>query len=135
MCCHTIDTDVHTGDMMVAAYLPEWRYEGANWEDICGTVTHLIFFSLEVTNDGRLSAFDRMPRKDLLQEARAAADQSGSKLLICVGGNGRSDGFSSTVRSAKKRARFVSALVNLCEKAGFDGVDLNWEYPVRAVEL
>eukprot|EP00966_Prymnesium_polylepis_P104446 2419008-Prymnesium_polylepis.1 len=48
---------------------------------------------------------------------------------MCVGGNGRSAGFSATVRSKKKRARFVAALLNLCEKAGFDGVDLNWEYP------
>ena len=62
----------HVSDMMVAAYLPEWRYEGANWVDICATVTHLILFSLEVTTDGRLDAFDRIPRKELLLEARAA---------------------------------------------------------------
>ena len=119
----------HASDMMVAAYLPEWRYEGANWVDICTTVTHLIFFSLEVTPDGQLGALDRLPRKDLLQEARTAADESGTKLLMCVGGNGRSAGFSSTVRSAKKRSRFVAALLKLCEAKGFDGVDLNWEYP------
>ena len=83
----------HASDMMVAGYLPEWRYEGANWVDICATVTHLIFFSLEVTPDGKLGALDRLPRKELLQEARDAADASGTKLLMCVGGNGRSAGF------------------------------------------
>ncbi|KAL1508470.1 hypothetical protein AB1Y20_004572 [Prymnesium parvum] len=119
----------HASDMMVAAYLPEWRYEGAHWKDICATVTHLIFFSLEVTREGELAALDRLPRGELLHEARAAADASRTKLLMCVGGNGRSDGFSSTVRSDKKRARFVSALVALCEKSNFDGIDLNWEYP------
>ena len=30
----------------VAAYLPEWRYDGANWESISKHVTHLILFSL-----------------------------------------------------------------------------------------
>ena len=30
------------------------------------------------------------------------------------------------IRSEKARRRFVKALLNLCEKAGFDGVDLNW---------
>ena len=119
----------HASDMMVAGYLPEWRYEGANWVDICATVTHLIFFSLEVTPDGQLGALDRLPRKELLQEARDAADASGTKLLMCVGGNGRSAGFSSTVRSASWRKRFVAALLKLCESSGFDGVDLNWEYP------
>ena len=75
---------VHTdGDMMVAAYLPEWRYEGANWVDICQTVTHLILFSIEVTPAGALGALDRVPRNKLLKEARAAADATGTKLLIC----------------------------------------------------
>ena len=32
----------------VVAYLPEWRYDGANWETIFQTVTHLILFSIEV---------------------------------------------------------------------------------------
>ena len=36
----------------VAAYLPEWRYEGANWVTICETVTHLILFSIEVGPTG-----------------------------------------------------------------------------------
>jgi len=118
-----------SADFMVAAYLPEWRYEGANWDDICKTVTHLIFFSLEVTPKGGLAARDRMPRSKLLQAAREAADAHGTKLLICVGGNGRSAGFSSAVASAKARARFVGELLKLCQKNGLDGVDLNWEYP------
>ena len=119
----------HHSDMMVAAYLPEWRYEGASWSDICSVVTHLILFSIEVLPTGALSALDRMPRKELLQQARAAADETGTKLLICVGGNGRSAGFSSAVATAKSRRRFIKSLVQLCEKEGLDGVDLNWEYP------
>ena len=74
----------------VAAYLPEWRYEGAHWADIASVVTHLILFSIEVTPTGALAALDRLPRAELLQEARAARDASGSRLLLCVGGNGRS---------------------------------------------
>ena len=120
----------HSPDaFQVAAYLPEWRYEGANWVTICGTVTHLILFSIEVTPTGALAALDRLPRPELMREARAAATASGTKLLLCIGGNGRSAGFSPTVASKKKRARFVAALLELCEKHGFDGVDYNWEYP------
>ena len=113
----------------VAAYLPEWRYEGAHWIDIASVVTHLILFSIEVTPTGALAALDRLPRAELLQEARAARDASGSRLLLCVGGNGRSAGFSPVVRSKKARARFVAALLALCEENGLDGVDYNWEYP------
>ena len=117
----------------VAAYLPEWRYEGAHWADIASVVTHLILFSIEVTPTGALAALDRLPRAELLQEARAARDASGSRLLLCVGGNGRSAGFSPVVRSKKARARFVAALLALCEENGLDGVDYNWEYAAGAI--
>ena len=119
----------------VAAYLPEWRYEGANWATICATVTHLILFSIEVAPTGALAALDRLPRPELMLEvrrqvtstangtalctprlscapqARAAATASGTKLLLCIGGNGRSTGFSPTVASKAKRARCVAALL------------------------
>lgn len=109
----------------VAAYLPEWRYDSANYERICRVVTHLIFFSLEVLADGRLSALDRVPRKALRDEARPHC----RKMLICVGGNGRSAGFSGAVSTRKTRRTLIAALLALCEKTGFDGVDYNWEYP------
>lgn len=114
---------------IVAAYLPEWRYEGANWEVIMKSVTHLILFSLEISADGAISALDRIPRPMLLNEARAAAIKNNAELLICFGGNGRSEGFRSMVRSALKRQRFIKALVKLCIEYEFNGVDYNWEYP------
>ena len=56
-------------NMTVAGYLPEWRYEGANWATIASTVNQLILFSLEVQPTGRLSAFERLPRRELMLEA------------------------------------------------------------------
>ena len=46
----------------VAAYLPEWRYEGANWEVICTHTSHLILFSLEVSAPA-LSASQVTPKR------------------------------------------------------------------------
>lgn len=116
-------------NLTVAAYLPEWRYEGANWVDISSVVTQLILFSLEVQPSGRLQAFDRLPRKELMAEARAATRAAGTKLLICIGGNGRSAGFTHAVAGKERRARFVESLSSLLDKYDLDGVDLNWEYP------
>ena len=113
----------------VAAYLPEWRYEGANWVDISASVTQLILFSLEVQPTGRLSAHDRLPRKELMQQAREATRAAGCKLLICIGGNGRSAGFPLAVAKKERAQVFVDSLVALCDKYDLDGVDLNWEYP------
>ena len=77
-------------EFAVAAYLPEWRYEGANWDAIARRCTHVILFSMEPSRDGALLAHDRLPRAELLAQAKAACAAHGAKLLVCFGGNGRS---------------------------------------------
>lgn len=113
----------------VIGYLPEWRFEGANFDTLARGYDALILFSAEPLADGRLSGLDRLPRAELLAEARAAATAHGCALLLCFGGNGRSSGFSAMVRSAPARKRFVRGVAELVQRMGLDGVDLNWEYP------
>eukprot|EP00300_Choanocystis_sp_HF-7_P036998 c52977_g1_i1.p1 GENE.c52977_g1_i1~~c52977_g1_i1.p1 ORF type:complete len:365 (-),score=51.93 c52977_g1_i1:185-1279(-) len=113
----------------VVAYLPEWRYEGANWEEISRRVSHLILFSLEPTPDGGITALDRFPRSEIFEQARREASKFGARLMICFGGNGRSNGFSNMVRSTKSRERFVRNVIKLLNERNLDGVDYNWEYP------
>ena len=114
---------------VVAGYLPEWRYEGAHWESLATHLTHLIFFSAEPKPDGTITGLDRLPRPELLKEARKAADENDLKLLVCFGGNGRSSGFAAMTGSDKSRKKFVENLAKLLEKKKLDGVDYNWEYP------
>ncbi len=116
-------------EFAVAAYLPEWRYEGANWDAIARRCTHVILFSMEPSRDGALLAHDRLPRAELLAQAKAACAAHGAKLLVCFGGNGRSGGFSAMSRAPRARARFVAAVAALVAEHGLDGVDYNWEYP------
>ena len=113
----------------VASYLPEWRYEGANWVEISKHSTHVILFSLEPTRQGGIAALDRLPRTELLEQALQAATQFGAKVLICFGGNGRSSGFSAMVRSDRARQKFVAAAKQLVVKYQLHGIDYNWEYP------
>lgn len=109
-------------------YLPEWRYSGANFNTLSAHLSHLIFFSAEPLPSGELSGLDRLPSPAVLAEARAAASATGTKLLVCFGGNGRSSGFSSVVRAKPRRARFVARVAELVRRGDYDGVDLNWEY-------
>ena len=141
-CWCTVDAPVTTGaredsgssgaegsGLNVVAYLPEWRYEGANWDVICAHTTHLILFSLEVSERGSIEALDRIPRPELLAQAREAASRHNTKLLICFGGNGRSRGFSGMTRSPHARRRFIQQLNTLLKAHSLDGIDYNWEYP------
>ena len=113
----------------VAAYLPEWRYEGAHWETIAQHTTHLILFSLEISPSGGITAVDRFPRPSLYAEARTATQQHNCKLLICFGGNGRSSGFAPMTRFKSTRTTFLNNLQRFMDKYQLDGVDYNWEYP------
>lgn len=113
----------------VVAYLPEWRYEGANWETISEHVSHLLLFSLEMDEAGHIVATDRLPRKDLMVLARAATRRHGTQLMLCFGGNGRSRGFSRMVRASARRKLFLDELIAMLDDLDLDGVDYNWEYP------
>jgi GH18 family chitinase len=94
-------------NLTVFGYLPEWRYEGANFDTICQHVTHLIFFSLEPTAAGGFSGLDRFPAAHILHAAHKASEMHGCKLILCFGGNGRSGGFGEMTRSKSTISKFV----------------------------
>jgi|SaaInl85LU_5_DNA_1037374.scaffolds.fasta_scaffold207733_1 chitinase len=71
----------------------------------------------------------RFPLRPQLIAAREAAAKYGTKLLICFGGNSRTNGFPQMVSSKKTRRVFIDNLTKLLEKHSMHGVDYNWEYP------
>ncbi|MGN7297842.1 glycosyl hydrolase family 18 protein [Ferdinandcohnia sp. SAFN-114] len=52
------------------------------------------------------------------------------KTTIAVGGWGGSGGFSEAAATDEARTIFANSLVDFIIEHGFDGVDLDWEYPV-----
>ena len=61
-----------------------------------------------------------------------AFKSKGKKVLIAIGGWNDSEGdkYSRLVNSANSRKRFIAHAVQFIEKYNFDGLDLDWEYPV-----
>ena len=52
------------------------------------------------------------------------------KTLVAIGGwNEESTKFSNVVNSATLRTKFVNNLFNFVRDKGFNGLDLDWEYP------
>ena len=62
-----------------------------------------------------------------------AAERHGTKVQICFGGYGRTQGFPQMTAKKKLRKRFIGQLVRMCEANGLNGVDYNWEYPQNEV--
>lgn len=55
----------------------------------------------------------------------------GVKVTVAIGGwnDSAGDKYSRLVRDPAARARFIKAVIEFIEKNGFDGLDLDWEYP------
>ena len=113
----------------VFGYLPEYRLAGTDWNATLSRVTHLALFSLEVTSDAKLASLDRFPDAATFARIRAAADARGARVLVTLGGAGRTGGLPLVAASGPKRRTLVRTLVAFCRAKALDGVDFNWEYP------
>jgi GH18 family chitinase len=86
--------------------------------------THVVYFSASPNgNGGNLS--NGVSDADA-KKFTSLAHQNGSKALICVGGAGSGDQYN-TATSSGNRAAFIQNMVNLMQKDGFDGIDIDWE--------
>jgi len=63
------------------------------------------------------------------------AENDELRVLLTVGGGGRSDGFSSLTASKEKRQKFIEDLKALCIRENIDGVDFNWELPTSQEDV
>jgi len=100
--------------------------EGVPTPEQLSKLTHVIAFSLQVNDDGTL--VDSSVTKDYPRLVKAAHD-AGVKALVSIGGWGRSGGFSAVVASPETRAKFVANVKKFLDDNGFDGFDVDWEYP------
>ena len=132
-------------NLAVVGYVPEYR-TGIDWDFVAKRATDLILFSVEPLPDGDLKPYfpidDEGADSALVQAHRArnatrglshlpkTAREGGVRLLLCVGGGGRSESFASVASSAKTRAVLVSNLLQIVKNKQLQGVDFDWEVPL-----
>jgi hypothetical protein len=119
------------GPFRVVGYLPDYRMKTLD-PSVGLFLTDLVYFSAEAEPSGELN-LRRLRAKDVqrLQQIKA---KYGVRLLLCVGGWGRSRGFPQLAGSPQARQRFVTAVTRFCLENRFDGIDLDWEHPANATE-
>ena len=119
------------GGFKVVAYYPAWR-SLEHLDKLRGdAVTHLIYAFAIPTAEG-----DLLPLEDP-EGARAlirAARERGIRVLLGVGGWSHrgeplEDTFAAATATPARRSALAAAIADLCRQYGFDGVDLDWEYP------
>lgn len=58
------------------------------------------------------------------------AHKNGTRVILSVGG-WNCDGFSDACVSEENRVIFVNSIIKIVKEYGYDGVDIDWEYPTN----
>ncbi|KAI8834590.1 glycoside hydrolase [Chytriomyces cf. hyalinus JEL632] len=110
---------------ILVAYLPYWKQVPASYMDF-SRITHLLyaFATLEPTGTIKLPVDD----KKVLPDFAASAHAGKAKAILCIGGWGIHP-FSTAFNSASGISTFTASVSDVLNRYGFDGVDVDWEYP------
>jgi len=122
--------------MLLVGYFPAGAIHAQNYgvADIpAATLSHVIYAFADVTAAGDCvseSAKDDAVNFPELRELKTKFPRL--RLLISVGGASHSTNFSAVCRDSATRAHLVSSCVRFMIQNGFDGIDIDWEFPGAA---
>jgi chitinase len=137
-------------DKKIVAYYIEWGIYGRDYQPAdmpLEKVTHVNYAFANISADGRIAIGDPYAATEKLYPGDSwdqpyagtynqlnnvlRAEHPHIKTLISVGGWTWSGRFSDVALTEQSRALFAESCVQFIRDYNFDGVDLDWEYPVE----
>ncbi|CAF1332106.1 unnamed protein product [Adineta ricciae] len=133
---------------IIVAYFAAWSIYSRSYNivDIPGDkITHINYAFANIGSDGVLilgdswadvekafpgDTWDQPLRGNFNQLLKLKQKYTHIRTLISVGGWTWSGKFSDVALTTASRSKFARSCVEFVQKYGFDGVDLDWEYPV-----
>lgn len=118
---------------VIAGYYAGWAaYSGYTPSDIpAGKLTHVLYAFANIDSSNRIAIGDSYIDPGNFNELRALKKKHPAlKTLISVGGWEWSGRFSDMAATEAGRQAFADSVAAFLDEHGFDGVDLDWEYPV-----
>lgn len=141
-------TAVRAQSREVIGYYPSWKWTSRN---NLVTPARIPYDKLTIINYaffvphpdgwivGKDSVGDALYLKDNLDPVTGAripgtsltalAHTHGVKVMLSLGGWEDSDNFPAVAAGAETRARFAHSCIERIREYGFDGIDIDWEYP------
>ena len=115
----------------VVGYYPYWMQGEFPPEKIdLNVVTHVIHSFGWPDKEGNILSYEGMFNSGM-SEIIHAKDRT---FLLSLGGWGNDEGFPVVAASADLRKTFINNLIQVCEDNGYDGVDLDWEFPLNGTD-
>lgn len=91
-------------------------------------LTHINYAFADVI-DGEVVEISDRDSSNFVYLNKLKSENPELKILISIGGWGRSGGFSDAVLSSSSREKFANSAIAFMKKHKLDGLDLDWEYP------
>jgi chitinase len=117
---------------IVAGYLPSWGISSTtNPATIpVNKLTHLFYAFADVDTQGNVKLSEDGQDGDINVLKSLQAQNPKLKILVSIGGAGEND-FSSAASTAQSRIFFAQSAINFMKINGFDGIDIDWEFPKK----
>jgi len=101
-----------------------WTLDSIDWD----ALTHILDAFAIPQSNGTIDS-SSLRKATLINKAHS----TNTKCIVSLGGGSGSAGFSSAV-SSTYRTMFVNNIYNLVANNGYDGVDIDWEFPTTTTD-
>ncbi len=143
-----ISNSTFATEPVVVGYYAEWDIYGRNYNvsDIpAEKLTHVNYAFAKINSSGEVEVFDPYAaieksypgdtwdepiKGNFKQLIQLKKKYPHLKTLIAIGGWTLSDPFTDMALTQESRSKFAASAVDFIKKYEFDGIDIDWEYPV-----
>ncbi len=119
---------------VISGYYASWAaYSGFTPLDLqnAGQLTHIFYAFANINSDFKVTMGDPKADPANFQELSALKQRNPQlKTILSVGGWTWSARFSDAASTQARREAFADSAVAFMVKYGFDGIDIDWEFPV-----
>lgn len=131
-------TPTPSGLVRTNAYFPEWGIYDRNFQVDqipAGALDAVTYAFADITPGGEVTTYDAYAAGINFPRLKALKQRNPSlKIILAVGGYTLSYRFPQVAATAAARQKFAASAVQFCRANGFDGIDIDWEYPASATD-